>query len=82
MTDDIIGMREMNAVFSVTDDFGIDREIISVPLEKQGNGDVRRLPNGEIEIVVPMAMPIESWLGTLRSGLEALGFTLGEGEEG
>ena len=82
MTDDIIGMREMNAVFSVTDDFGIDREIISVPLEKQGNGDVRRLPNGEIEIVVPMAMPIESWLDTLRSGLEALGFTPGEGEEG
>ena len=52
MTEDIIGMREMGAIFSVTDGFGISREQISVPLEKEDPGVVRRLPTGEIEIVV------------------------------
>ena len=71
---DIIGMREMGAIFGITDDYGIHREQISVPLEKEDPGGVRRLATGEVEIVVPLTVPIEDWLDTLKSGLEALGF--------
>ncbi len=75
MSDDIIGMREMGAIFGVTDEYEVDREGISVPLGKEDPGAVRRLPTGEVEIVVPLSIAIEDWLGTLRNGLEELGFT-------
>ena len=75
MSEDIIGMREMGAIFGVTDEYGVDREEISVPLGKEDPGAVRRLPTGEVEIVVPLSIAIEDWLGTLRNGLEELGFT-------
>ena len=78
MNEEIIGMREMGAIFDVTDELGIDREQISVPLEKEDPGAVRRLPSGEIEIVVPLAVPIEEWVATLKSNLEALGFAATE----
>ncbi|MBI2856311.1 MAG: hypothetical protein HYX93_05640 [Chloroflexi bacterium] len=74
MTDDIIGMHDMGAIFEVTDAFGIDRESISVPLEKEDPGAVRSLPGGEIEIVVPASVPIEAWAATLQAELERLGF--------
>ena len=57
---DIIGMAEMIAIFGVTDDYGVDREQISVPLE----------------IVVPLTVPIEEFADSLKGRLEALGYTL------
>ena len=82
MSEDIIGMREMGAIFSITDGFGVDREQISVPLGKEDPGAVRRLPTGEIEIVVPLTVPIEEWLNTLKSGLEELGYAPTDEQEG
>ena len=78
MNEEIIGMREMGAIFDVTDELGIDREKISVPLGKEDPGSVRKLPSGEIEIVVPRTVPIEEWVATLKSNLEELGFTATE----
>ncbi len=69
----IIGMREMRLVFSVTDALGIDRESITVPLEMEGPGEVRRLPGGKVEIVVPGKAPLKTWLPTLREELQRLG---------
>ena len=80
--EDIIGMREMGAIFSVTDDYGINRESISVPLEKVDPGEVTWQPGGELEIVVPLTVDIDEWLGTLRSRLEEFGFALTDTEEG
>ena len=82
MSDDIIGMREVNAIFDVTDEFGIHREQVSVPLGKEDPGAVRKLPTGEVEIVVPLTAPVEEWLGTLRNGLEELGFLVIDQEDG
>lgn len=75
MTGDIIGMADMIAIFGVTDGLGVDREHISVPLGKEDPGRVTRLPSGEIEIVVPLSVPTQAWLDTLRERLEDLGFT-------
>ena len=81
MNEDIIGMQEMGAIFGVTDALGVDREQISVPLEKEDPGMVRRLPTGEIEIVVPRTVPVEEWLASLTSSLEQLGFSAVEPED-
>lgn len=74
MLDDMIGMHDMGLIFQVTDSMGIDRESISVPLGKEDPGEVRRLPTGEIEIVVPKSLPLEDWLTTLNLELGKLGF--------
>ena len=81
MNEDIIGMQEMGAIFGVTDALGVDREQISVSLEKEDPGMVRRLPTGEIEIVVPRTVPVEEWLASLTSSLEQLGFSAVEPED-
>ena len=76
MAENIIGMRDMGLIFEVTDAMGIDRESISVPLGKEDPGDVRKLPTGDIEIVVPESIPLEDWLATLQAELEKLGYEL------
>ena len=78
MVEGIIGMEDMGRIFEVTDTMGIDRESISVPLDKEDPGAVRMLPGGEIEIVVPESVPAEEWAATLREELEKLGFEVEE----
>ncbi len=78
MTDDIIGMQDMMAIYEVTDRFGIDREAISVPLEKAEGGGVSRQSDGGIEVIVPATIPIRQWIPTLEAELERLGFMLGD----
>ena len=79
--DDIIGMKDMEAIFSVTDALGVDREQLSVPLGKEDPGQVTSSPSGEVEIIVPLSIPIDDWLETLKSGLMELGFTEQEDDE-
>jgi len=50
-----VTMREMEAIFAVTDRLGISREALAVPLMPRTPGRVRRLPNGRIEIVADAA---------------------------
>ena len=76
MTDDIIGMNDMGAIFEVTDRFGIDRESVSVPLEKEGDGRVERLSDGGLEITVPATIPIREWTSTLEAELKRSGFEI------
>jgi hypothetical protein len=72
--EEIITMADMRLVFQVTDALGIDRERMSVSLEKQDPGQVQRLPSGEVQITLPLSVPLGEWLVTLRAKLEALGF--------
>ncbi len=80
MEDDTIGMEDMFLIFEVTDDLGIDREQVSVPLGKEDPGVVRLLETGEVEIVVPVSVPLEDWAETLRAELVSLGLDTGEEE--
>ncbi|MCH7786533.1 MAG: hypothetical protein IIC22_03385 [Chloroflexi bacterium] len=81
MSDDIIGMDDMMAVYEVTDRFGIDRETISVPLGKEGVGAVSRQFTGGVDITVPLTIPVREWLPTLESELVRLGFLILEDED-
>ncbi len=69
----IIGMKEMGEVFEVTDSLEIHRERVTVPLEKEGQGAVRRAADGKIEIVVPAKLALAAWLPTLKAELVKLG---------
>ncbi|MBM3935424.1 MAG: hypothetical protein FJ319_14235 [SAR202 cluster bacterium] len=74
MSEEIIGMRDMMTVFAVTDKYGVDREMVTVPLEKSGEGQVRRLQDRVVEIVVPAGMAEEAWAAKLAAALESMGF--------
>ncbi|TAJ98567.1 MAG: hypothetical protein EPO39_17870 [Candidatus Manganitrophaceae bacterium] len=67
----IIGMNEMNGIFSVTDRLGISREAIVVPLGPASPGRVRRLPSGKFEITVDADQPMEAWLPVMEKELVA-----------
>jgi hypothetical protein len=68
----IIGMNEMNGIFSVTDRLGLSREAIVVPLGPASPGRVRRLPTGKFEITVDADQPLEAWLKIMETELTAL----------
>ena len=81
MADDIIGMDDMMAIYQVTDLFGIDRESISVPLERQGGGSVAGRPGGSVEITAPSAMATQDWLPILKDELRRLGFEMEDADD-
>jgi len=65
---DVVTMREIDAIFAVTDALGIHREQLVIPLGPATPGRVRRMPNGKLEIVVESTRPLDEWL----KGLPAL----------
>ena len=81
MAEQIIGMDDMMAVYEVTDRLGIDRETISVPLERQGRGGVSRAPDGGLEITAPAVVPTRDWLPSLTEELLAFGYEPQDDEE-
>ncbi len=67
-------MADMNAVFNVTDEFGIDREQISVSLEKADPGGVTLAADGvTLEITVPLTVTRDAFEKTLRMLLHDMG---------
>jgi hypothetical protein len=64
----------MEAVFSVTDELGIHRESVTVPLGKQDPGQVSA-KDGHVTIVVPESVPTATWVEeVLRPELAKLGY--------
>jgi hypothetical protein len=58
-------MREIDAIFAVTDGLGLHREQLVIPLGPASPGRVRRLPNGKLEITVDAERPVEEWVKEL-----------------
>jgi hypothetical protein len=66
-----VTLKEIQAVFGVTDALGISREALVIPLTPGRPGRVRRLPSGKLEIVIDAETPIASWLEGLPALIEA-----------
>ena len=62
-----VTIREIEAIFSVTDRLGLSREDLVIPLLPRHPGRVRRKPDGKLEIVVDA----EADFATFLAGLEA-----------
>ena len=58
---EVVTMKEIDAIFAVTDALGINRELLVIPLGPGRPGRVRRLPNGKLEIIVDAETPTEEW---------------------
>lgn len=63
-----VGMPEMQRVFAVTDELGLSREAIKVPLA-MGQGTLRRLADGRIEIVIDPEPSLEQFFTQLPARL-------------
>ena len=63
-----VTMREIEAIFSVTDRMGLSREDLVIPLLPRHPGRVRRLASGKLEIVVDAEADFPEFV----SGLEGL----------
>ena len=65
----LLDQRAMQRLFEVTDDLGIDREALEVPLEMRGDGEVQVLSSGKIRITLPDADDPGTFLATLPERL-------------
>lgn len=68
---EVVTMKEIDAIFAVTDALGIHREKLVIPLGPASPGRVRRLPNGKLEITVDADRPIEEWVKQLPGLISA-----------
>ena len=62
---EVVTMKEIDAIFEVTDGLGIHREKLVIPLGPATPGRVRTLPSGKIEITVDAERPIDQWVKEL-----------------
>jgi hypothetical protein len=62
---EVVTMKEIDAIFAVTDALGIHREALVIPLGPAMPGRVRTLPSGKLEIVVDAETPIDAWVKEL-----------------
>ena len=62
---EVVTMKEIDAIFEVTDALGIHREMLVIPLGPGSPGRVRRMPSGKLEIVVDTERPLEEWVKEL-----------------
>ncbi len=76
----IINMDDMAAVFSVTDDFAIHRESVSVELAREDPGAVEVNERGLVEITLPASQSPQEFAATIRSELQARGYTYNPGQ--
>jgi len=68
---EVVTMKEIDAIFAVTDGLGIHREMLVIPLGPVTPGRVRRLPSGKLEITVDAARPVDEWLQELPALIAA-----------
>lgn len=68
---EVVTMKEIDAIFEVTDALGVHREMLVIPLGPVSPGKVRRLPNGKLEITVDAQKPIEEWVKELPALIAA-----------
>ena len=68
---EVVTLREIDAIFAVTDALGIHREQLVIPLGPATPGRVRRLPSGKLEITVEGTRPLAEWLRELPALIAA-----------
>lgn len=61
-----VSFKQISKILELTDQLGLNREWVEIPLTPEAPGVVRKLPNGKLEIVVDAVQPFEQWLATLE----------------
>lgn len=71
----ILDQETMNRLFAVTDEIPVDRESLVVPLGMEGDGQVRLLDDGRVEVVLPDSDDLGDFLAALPDRLREAGYT-------
>jgi hypothetical protein len=61
----VVSFKQISDILQLTDELGINREWVEIPLSPEGSGAVRKLSNGKLEIIVAADQPFDEWLATL-----------------
>lgn len=69
---EIVTMKEIEAIFEVTDRLGLSREWVEIPLGPESPGKVRKLASNKFEIIVDAEVPLVDWVKTMEKELLAL----------
>src|SRR6476659_7867624 len=68
---DVVSFAQISRILELTDSLGLNREWVEIPLSPERPGQVRRLPNGKLEIIVDADRPFEEWLGSLPMQIQS-----------
>jgi len=66
-----VTIREIQAIFEVTDRMGLSREELVIPLAPRHPGRVRRTPGGKLEIVVDSEADFPEYVAGLEEQIRA-----------
>jgi hypothetical protein len=64
-----VQLAQIERIFEILDRLAISREAVVIPLRPQGEGSVKRLSNGKLEITVPADLPFEQWYVSLEGAI-------------
>jgi hypothetical protein len=62
---DTVSFKQISTILDLTDQLGLDREWIEIPLSAESPGVVRKLASGKLEIIVDADRPFDQWLADL-----------------
>ena len=68
---DVVSFAQISRILELTDSLGLNREWVEIPLSPERPGQVRRLPNGKLEIIVDADRPFEEWLELLSMQIQS-----------
>lgn len=66
----VVSFKQISEILEITDGLGLNREWVEIPLSPEGEGTVRKLPNGKLEIVVAADQPFDQWLASLSDAIK------------
>jgi hypothetical protein len=67
-----VQLAQIEQIFAILDRLSISREAVVIPLRPQGDGSVKRLSNGKLEIIVPADLPFEQWYTSLEGTIRQI----------
>jgi hypothetical protein len=67
-----VTLREIEAIFAVTDRMGLSRELLVIPLRPRHPGRVRKMQGGKIEIVVDSEQDFGEFVAGLAPQLRSV----------
>ncbi|MGH7255746.1 MAG: hypothetical protein ACREI3_08210 [Nitrospirales bacterium] len=63
---EVVSFQQIGQILELTDQLGLSREWVEIPLSPERPGSVRKLPNGKIEIIVDADTPFDQWIRTIE----------------
>jgi hypothetical protein len=70
MTLQAVSFQQISRILEITDELGLNREWVEIPLSPETPGKVRRLANGKLEIIVDAEQPFDRWLDALPARIQ------------